>query len=133
MIVAGLAAICLGAGCKGMGGLGGLAHGFGHVASGFGKVAGAAAKGIGHAAPAVVHGLGTGLAKTGVAAGHVVVHAEPAIETTLEAAAAAQALSVEDPCNSCPIEVQCEDCAGFGGRTCVPGFDPAGIATCVTP
>ncbi|HTR56266.1 MAG TPA: hypothetical protein VMJ10_36585 [Kofleriaceae bacterium] len=117
--------VAAGAGCKGMGG---LARGFGHVASGFGKVAGVAAKGISHAAPAIVH-VAHGV---GVTAAHVAVHAEPVVETTIEAAAVTHALA-PDPCNACPLELQCAECAGIDGRACEAGFDAAGIATCVTP
>ena len=118
--------VAAGTGCKGMGG---LAHGFGHIASGFGKVAGVAARGIGHAGPAVahvVHGVG-------VTAAQVAVHAEPVVETTIEAAAVTHAIAAYDPCNACPLELQCAECAGIDGRACVAGFDAAGIATCVAP
>jgi hypothetical protein len=127
-IVATLVLLC--AGCKGMGGLG---RGFGHLASGLGKATGAVAKGIGHAAPAVAHGIGHELGTSVKVAGHVAVRvADPVIETTIEAAATQQVVAPQDPCNECPIDVDCEDCAGFGGRACVTGFDVAGIPACVT-
>ena len=111
------------AGCKGMGGLG---RGFGHLAGGI-------AKGIGHAAPAVAKGVGRELGTSVKVAGNIAVHvAEPVIETTIEAAAAQQVLAPDDPCYQCPIDVDCGDCVGYGGRACMPGFDPTGAATCVT-
>ncbi|HEY1557057.1 MAG TPA: hypothetical protein VGF94_19615 [Kofleriaceae bacterium] len=122
--------VLLCAGCRGMGGLG---RGLGHLAGGLGKATGALAKGVGHAAPAVARGLGRELGTSVKVAGHVAVHvAEPVIETTIEAAAAQQVLAPDDPCFACPLDVDCQDCVGYGGRACMPGFDPAGVATCVT-
>lgn len=116
-----VALLALLAGCKSMG----------HVASGLGRVA----NGVGHVANAVGH--------VAAPAARIAVKALPIVEDAVEIAALSQSsysppdpfeapddptppyvslggplLDNHDPCNACPEDVACDQCAGAGGAAC---------------
>lgn len=115
-------------GCKSMGH---VASGLGHIASATGHVA----RGFGHVASAVGH--------VAAPAARVAARALPVVENAVEIAAMSQAsyappdpyeapddpppayvsqdgplLDNHDPCNACPEDVACDQCAGAGGAAC---------------
>jgi hypothetical protein len=129
-----VALVALGPGCKGMGGvLSGLGNAAGGLASGV-------AKGVAHVGPALARSVGT----VGGAVARGVVHTAPSVLRATEAVvetAAEVALSPDveiviradaspehpvmlDPCEACPVDVDCDACAGFAGYACLPS--PAG-------
>lgn len=131
-----VALLAWGTGCKGMGGvLSGLGKAAGGLASGV-------AKGVAHAGPALAKGVGT----VGGAVASGVVHAAPTvlrateavIETAAEVAlspdveivipveASPQQPAMIDPCEVCPVDVDCDACVGFAGYACLPS--PAGAS-----
>lgn len=128
-------------GCKSMGGfgnaLGGLGHAAGHLASGLGHVAGHAAAGLARAAPAVARGMSHAGPGLGRALGNSVVRAsesvaEAIIEGDFEYEVNQDVSAPRDPCASCPIDVNCEDCSGYGGYACElapPGKDSTCMST----
>jgi hypothetical protein len=130
-----VALLGLAPGCKGMGG----------VLSGLGKVAAGAAK----ASAAVAAPIAKGVAKAGPAIARGVAHTAPTVlrasEAALETAAVVLPPPVPefdldlpiqtlppreiDPCQTCPIDVECGVCAGFAGYASV--VSPAGaLARC---
>jgi hypothetical protein len=100
--------------CKG---LGGLASGLGHVASGVAravpKVAGEAAQVASHAVPVVARAT---------------LHAVPdviravdivgAVETSGDPVEVEVGVDAPDPCDACPMTVDCNSCTGYGGHVC---------------
>ena len=144
-----VALLLIAPGCKGMGG----------VMSGLGKVAAGAAHGVAHAVPAVARGMAKaapavtrGVAHAGGAVARGVAHTAPTVlrateavvETAADAAWTLPDVEVggpvaieetvgppgsEDPCQACPLEVECGVCAGYAGYACLPS--PAGaLARC---
>jgi hypothetical protein len=127
-------------GCKGMGG----------IASGLGKVAGGVAKGVAKAGPAIAHGaakaaptisrgasaVARGVVRTAPAALQVAqAAAQATIESTMvpeftwdistDAQAGVHDSDVVDPCDVCPLDVECGACVGYAGYACVAA--PAGL------
>jgi hypothetical protein len=144
--------IALAPGCKGMGGF----------ASGLGKVAAGAARGVAHAAPAVARGvakagpaLTRGVARAGGAVARGMVRGVPAALQIGEGVAeiavslpdieyrgaidgsvgALEPPSAADPCELCPVDVDCGACAGFAGYACLaaPAAAPSRCASSAPP
>jgi hypothetical protein len=131
-----IALVAVAPGCKGMGGvLSGLGKAAGGLASGV-------AKGVAHVGPALAKGVGTvgGAVARGVAhtAPSVLRATEAVVETAAEIALSPDveiAITVDaspqhpvmlDPCEVCPVDVDCDACTGFAGYACLPS--PAGAS-----
>jgi hypothetical protein len=108
-------------GCKGLGHLGGLAHGLGHVASGLGHVAKVAAvsskalapvwRGVVRAAPNVIN------AAAALSGDVVVEHDEVVVEHV--PVEGGPLIDNGDPCGYCPDNRECGACGDANGVACV--------------
>jgi len=123
-------------GCKSVGGF----------ASGLGRAAGSVASGVARAVPAVASGVvhagatvASGVAHVGPAIGRATLHTLPAVGRAIDIAAAVATsggdgeseitdetdipaepvVAVVDPCEACPITVDCGSCVGYRGYACM--------------
>ncbi|MDB4955737.1 MAG: hypothetical protein JWO36_3306 [Myxococcales bacterium] len=122
-----LLCVVLAPGCKAMGGFGRAMGGLGHVASGFGRVAGHAASGFGRIAGHAASGLAHATPSLNVLSHAGSILGSTALRTTEAVAEAPLSSNIDygepdtampDPCSSCPSNLDCGLCTGYGGYTC---------------